>query len=260
MQNICHPNPYFVFFNFTFLIFFRIFAPTKKSFALKKFLTHIILCVFFAISGRAETIMMVGDSHVAGKTYPRTVESLLTDHVKDCHFTFFGINGASFPTFCKPENLDTIFSIRPDILIVHLGTNDCYARKFNPDVFRQNMTRFYNAVHDSLPEVKMVFVTPFFNKHKHTIRSKNKKRRTVWELNNNNATCADEIVKFHEKHPEDTRVINHNAAHGMDFLNNGLINARDNVHLTVPGYVMLGTQVAEEFLTLPDLFSSQAEK
>ncbi|MDE6536153.1 MAG: hypothetical protein K2K82_09135 [Muribaculaceae bacterium] len=227
---------------------------------MKKFLTHIILCVFFAISGRAETIMMVGDSHVAGKTYPRTVESLLTDHVKDCHFTFFGINGASFPTFCKPENLDTIFSIRPDILIVHLGTNDCYARKFNPDVFRQNMTRFYNAVHDSLPEVKMVFVTPFFNKHKHTIRSKNKKRRTVWELNNNNATCADEIVKFHEKHPEDTRVINHNAAHGMDFLNNGLINARDNVHLTVPGYVMLGTQVAEEFLTLPDLFSSQAEK
>lgn len=227
---------------------------------MKKFITHIILCVFFAICGRAETIMMVGDSHVAGKTYPRTVESVISPQIDTCQFSFFGINGASFPTFCKPENLDTIFAIHPDILIVHLGTNDSYSRKFNPEVMRQNMTRFYGLVHDSLPEVKMVFVTPFVNKFKRTIRSKNKKRRMVWEVNDNTCTCADVIEKFCDEHPDDTRVINHNASHGREFLTNGLINPRDFVHLTAQGYALLGTQVAEEFLNLPDLFSSKAEK
>lgn len=204
--------------------------------------------------------MMVGDSHVAGKTYPRTVESILTDNVDSCKFTYFGINGAFFTTFCKPENLDTIFTVKPDILIVHLGTNDSYSRKFNPEVLRQNMTNFYNAVHDSLPEVKMVFVTPFVNKFKRTIRTKNKKRRTVWDINNNTCTCADVIVKFCEKHPNDTRVVNHNASHGTEFLTNGLINSRDFVHLTAQGYALLGTQVAEELLQLPDLFTSRKKQ
>ena len=45
----------------------------------------------------------------------------------------------------------------------------------------------------------------------------------------------------------------------MEFLSNGLI-FRDFVHLTVPGYILLGTQVVEELINLPNLFSVTAEQ
>lgn len=202
--------------------------------------------------------MMIGDSHVAGKYYPHTVDSLLSAAVDSCQFCYFGINGASFATYCKPENLDTVFRRRPEVLIVHLGTNDSYARRFNSETFLQNMDGFYRAVHDSLPEVRMVFVTPFVNKLKTSVRAKKKKRRrTVWNVNPNTRPCSDAMIQFCREHPNDTFIIDHNADHGMDFLNNGLIR-RDFVHLTVPGYVWLGSQIAEQLLALP-LFNSDEQ-
>ncbi|MBD5353143.1 MAG: hypothetical protein K2M09_09305 [Muribaculaceae bacterium] len=226
---------------------------------MKRVITYIIICVAWAIGARAESVMMIGDSHVAGKTYPHTVDSLLSCRVDSCRFNYFGINGASFATFCKPENLDSIYAYRPDILLVHLGTNDSYCRRFNQETFLQNLTTFYQSVHDSLPEVKMVFVTPFVNKLKRTIRTKKKRRRTVWDVNQNTRTCSELIGRFCDEHPADTRLVDHNATHGMEFLSNGLI-FRDFVHLTVPGYILLGTQVVEELINLPNLFSVTAEQ
>ncbi len=219
------------------------------------------LCAVCAVAASARSVMMIGDSHVAGKSYPRTVDSLLSAAVDSCEFCFFGINGASFATFCKPENLDTIYRRQPDVLLVHLGTNDSYGRTFNPDTFLDNMAQFYSLVHDSVPEVKMVFITPFVNKQKRSVRTKRKKKRrrytTVWNINENTRKCADAMVSFVHDHPDDTDIINHNADHGMDFLNNGLIS-RDFVHLTVPGYVMLASQVTEELLKLPLFAPEQA--
>ena len=155
---------------------------------------------------------MIGDSHVAGKIYPQTVDSILKFNRVECDFHFRGINGATLSTFCKNENIDSIIACHPDIIIVHLGTNDSYSRNFNKEQFRRNLTHFYDGIHANLPSVQFVFITPFVNKLK---RYNRRKKQYIREINRNTVLCAEEIDHFCGEHL-DTWCINHNALHGMD--------------------------------------------
>lgn len=202
--------------------------------------------------GRGESVLMVGDSHVAGNIYPQVVDSIISAWHPGVDFHHFGIVGAAFTTFNREENMERVLAFRPDVMIVHLGTNDSYGRTFNPEVFSFNMLRFYETVQAELPGCKMVFVSPFYNKRKQYGARKRKRRAYTWKLNDNTRVCADAIEDFCRSHANAFSIDN-NASHGMDFINEGLIR-RDNVHLTRAGYETLGRQVGSELLTIPALF------
>ena len=178
---------------------------------------------------------MVGDSHVAGKIYPEVVAGELESEVEGVEFSYWGKNGARFETFNNnPEYMNKIYSADPDILIVHLGTNDSYSKDFKRDRFVSNITKFYDNVVSRLPDCKIIFVTPFVNRLK-----------TGKEANESATQCSDAIVDFASSH-ENCYVANNNSDYGMVFIEDPDLIARDYVHLSSEGYEALGLQVASE--------------
>lgn len=213
---------------------------------------------------------MTGDSHVSGKIYPREVGRILEEAKPSVIFNTWGKGGAGFYTFNDtPAYMDSIYNADPDILIVHLGTNDSYARSFNEERFVNNMTTFYNNVHSRLPNCKIVFVSPFYNKNRQkgtttNYTVKNKKGKSVqkskkipgaWQVNHNTRLCSDAILNFVKDHPN-TFIVDNNAEHGMEFLEGDNLIREDYVHLTIAGYELLGQQVAESLLNIPELWEN----
>lgn len=209
-----------------------------------------IILIFAAciISARAQRVFMTGDSHVNSKIYPHKVEEMLRTQHPDIDFSWWAKNGICFYSFgFNQEYYDSIFAFRPDILIVHLGTNGAYDTNFTRASFRKEIKAFYETITDSLPDAKVVFVTPFTNK-----RRKYKKKGR-WAINYKNRDVADEIIEFVNNHPE-TFVIDNNAEAGMSFLKNRKLIRRDNVHLTEAGYNLLGEEVGKDILELKPLW------
>lgn len=198
---------------------------------------------------------MAGDSHVAGKIYPEQVGEIILEKFPDTEFSHWGKNGAGFYTYNDtPEFMYYIFEAQPDILIVHLGTNDCYTG-LNPDKMTEDMQIFYDNVRQKLPECSIVYVTPFENKRHDKISGKKKKAQKFgpWYINPYNKECAQVISDFANSH-ENTYVIdNYSEAGDMFLTQQGLIRP-DFVHLTVEGYQILGRQVADKLLQFNSLF------
>ena len=212
----------------------------------KIFLSLLFTLSIFGCFG--QKVFMTGDSHVNSKIYPHKVEEILRGQHPDIDFGWWAKNGICFYSFkFNPEYYDSIFAFQPDILIVHLGTNGAYDTNFTKASFRQELTAFYDAVTDTLPDVKIVFVTPFTNK-----RRKYKKKGS-WRINYKNRDVADEIVAFVASHP-DTYVIDNNAEAGMKFLKSKGLIRKDNVHLTERGYQELGEEVGTEILNIQSLW------
>ena len=212
-----------------------------------------IIGLIFLISGignlMAQKVFMTGDSHVFAKIYPTEVEQILRSRHHNMEFDWWAKNGICFYSFnSTPEYYDSIFAFKPDILIVHLGTNGAYDNTFTRPKFRAEMENFYSTLTESLPEVKVVFVTPFTNK-KRKYRKKGK-----WFVNHKNRDVADEIIAFTEAHP-DTYVIDNNAEVGMKFLKSKGLIRPDNVHLTEAGYKELGQMVGTQVLEISPLWS-----
>lgn len=203
----------------------------------------------FCISGLgAKKVFMTGDSHVFAKVYPAKVEEMLRAEHPDIDFSWWAKNGICFYSFnSTPEYYDSIFAFRPDILIVHLGTNGAYDNNFTRKAFREEMETFYSTLTDTLPDVKVVFVTPFTNK-----KRKNRKKGR-WHVNYKNREVADEIIAFVGDHPS-TFVIDNNEEAGMRFLKSGILIRPDNVHLTEEGYKVLGEQVSTHILEIEDIW------
>lgn len=217
--------------------------------ALFKKIFPLLICLSLSVTSlEAQRVFMTGDSHVFAKTYPNKVEEIIRTQYPRVDFSWWAKNGICFYSFnSNPEYYDSIFAFRPDILIVHLGTNGAYANNFTRPAFRKEMENFYATLTDSLPDVKVVFVTPFTNK-KRKYRKKGK-----WRTNYKNRDVANEIIAFVKDHPY-TYVIDNNAEEGMNFLKNRSLIRPDNVHLTVAGYNKLGTEVGIEVLDISELW------
>lgn len=201
-----------------------------------------------AVTAKAQKIFMTGDSHVFAKVYPHTVEEVLRQEHPDIDFSYWAKNGICFYSFnSNPEYYDSIFAFRPDILIVHLGTNGAYDNNFTRPAFRAEMENFYATLTDTLPQVKTVFVTPFTNK-----KRKNKKKGR-WHVNNKNRDVADEIIAFVADHPG-TYVIDNNKEAGMSFLKSPGLIRPDNVHLTEEGYKVLGNNIGAHILEIQEIW------
>lgn len=224
----------------------------KSPFFMSMLLRKLFFVLFVALwvgACHSQRVFMTGDSHVNSKIYPLKVEEILRSGHPDIDFNWWAKNGICFYSYkFNPEYYDSIFSFRPDILIVHLGTNGAYDTNFTRASFRQEIKAFYDALTDSLPDVKVVFVTPFTNK-----RRKYKKKGN-WRVNYKNRYVAEELSTFVSLHPN-TYLIDNNAEAGMMFLKSKGLIRRDNVHLTEAGYNLLGEQVGTDLLKIESLWS-----
>ena len=209
---------------------------------MKKIILTAVVAFLVGFAAQAQRVFMTGDSHVNSKIYPNTVEQILREEMPDLEFAYNCKVGTGFYTFNKSEELmKPIMDFAPEVLVVHLGTNDSYMKNFDPQRFLRTVTTFYDNIKAAFPECRLVFVSPFYNKLKDKT------------LNESTRACADAYVEFCNTHP-DAYLIDNNAEHGMDFIDGGLIR-KDFVHLTADGYKTLGEQVGNGLLQL-DIFGS----
>lgn len=192
----------------------------------------------------AWNVYMAGDSHVCSKIYPNTVEKILCREEPDVRFGYEGKIGAGFYTYNEsPHLMQEIYDARPDILIVHLGTNDSFSRRFDRKKFLRDVQTFHDGVAKRLPECRFVFVTPFYNHIKGNAKP-----------NRSTRACADALLEF-ARGNANVYVVDNNATHGMYFLKHRAeLMRRDCVHLTEKGYEVLGEQVGNAIADIEDLW------
>ena len=218
---------------------------------------YILLITGFimALTVQAQKVFITGDSHVSGKVYPREVKRIIEESKPTAQVSFWGKGGAGFYTFNDtPEYMDSIFNAAPDILIVHLGTNGCYNVPLDAEKTLHDIEIFYSAVREKLPVCKIVFVTPFYNKNRDVISTNgDEKIYGPWKVNEKTRGVSDIIVNF-TSGKSNTFVIDNNADAGTVFVDGPGLIREDNVHLTAEGYTLLGQQVAQRVLEIPELW------
>lgn len=68
-----------------------------------------------------------------------------------------GINGASIPSFLRCNLLDKhIEALNPDMVIISLGTNDAYTRKFDPNFYMNNYQQLINRIKKAAPKTAIL--------------------------------------------------------------------------------------------------------
>ena len=211
---------------------------------LKRILFFLILAVGAMEPVAAQRVYMTGDSNVGSKLYPDLVEKEIRTKHPGIQFKYSFKNGMRFSHFKSSEEYyNRIVAFKPDILILNLGTNDAYTEQFSVKKFQKDMETFYSGLIKRLPNVKVVFVTPYPNILK---------LKTGEKVNKNNRVASDEILQFVKTHPN-TYAVDVNETFGTTFIDSPKLN-RDKIHLTVQGYNMLGKEVGEGINRLAGLW------
>lgn len=143
----------------------------------------------------------------------------------------FGVNGASIPSYLR-VNLFTehLEALRPDLVILSLGTNDGYSSRFDPSVFEKNYIDLITAIRDLLPNASIVITVP---------NDVYLRRRRP-----NPATKQQEEVIYRLAQQYHCGVWNFFQVMGgfnssPQWLNNNMMQ-RDRIHFTREGYLLKG--------------------
>ena len=71
-----------------------------------------------------------------------------------------GVNGADVPAFLECELLEKQLTLlNPDLVILGLGINDAYRRRFSQEKFEANYTDLIERIRKAAPETAVIFIT-----------------------------------------------------------------------------------------------------
>lgn len=71
-----------------------------------------------------------------------------------------GVNGADVPAFLDCELLEKQLALlKPDLVILGLGINDAYGRRFSQNRFENNYTALIERIRNAAPETAIIFTT-----------------------------------------------------------------------------------------------------
>lgn len=210
-------------------------------------------------------ILHIGDSHVRSRGFSMGIDSSLASVYRGRYtLESSGINGSTYQTWLSETNIKKIVTAKPDLLIVSLGTNDSYSRRFDPSTMSSNMEAFYAEVRKHLPQVGIVCTTPpasYLRQSRRIARKTtkgNRKRRSAYRYNtsyhfNDQTQSARKLIMSMSKTLE-IECIDLNSYIGTEheasrWLKQGLMHS-DHVHYTVPGYTRHGQWVGQELIKL----------
>jgi lysophospholipase L1-like esterase len=157
-----------------------------------------------------------------------------------------GVNGSTIPAFLRCDLLENqLKALRPDWIIMTLGTNDAYSKKFNPEYYYTNYDSLITRIKTILPNVPILLTVPndsyLFKRY----------------VNQNTQLVSEQIKKLSAKH---------NLA-SWDFYNimGGLnsvtlwhkegLTANDKLHFSKAGYFLQADLLFNAFLKSYDNYT-----
>lgn len=146
-------------------------------------------------------------------------------------YNSIGVNGAHVPAFLRCQLFtEQLAELRPDLIILGLGINDAYGRRFSPSRFEDHYGQLIDKIKAAAPNALIVFTT---NNDSYLYRR---------YVNKNGEKVKTSMFKMAKKY--DTGVWDMFSVMGglnsiVLWQKNGLARS-DKIHFTREGYLMLG--------------------
>lgn len=99
-----------------------------------------------------------------------------------------GVNGAMFIHYTNRTYLEQLAVLKPSLLIISMGTNETFGRRFNKPEFKGQVQAFIRLVKEVLPNTSLMLTTPAECYKRVTV---NKKRTYI---RNENSEKAAEVI------------------------------------------------------------------
>ena len=149
-----------------------------------------------------------------------------------------GVNGASVPSYLRCADFERDLSlIRPDLVILAIGTNDAIEADFSPAEFKRNYNRLIEIIHRVNPDCALLFVT-----NNDCYRRKKGRRRASYEVNNNSPAATLAFMELATAHHAGVWNLFDimGGLRSMQAWENAGLAQRDKVHFTKEGYELVG--------------------
>ncbi|WP_417145451.1 GDSL-type esterase/lipase family protein [Porphyromonas sp.] len=159
-----------------------------------------------------------------------------------------GYNGATYYTYSKGSFTSSVATLRPQLIILSLGTNESLARQFDRNHFGAEVARLVRRLQASNPDCAIVLTSPLYCYRKVRVRQRGKRRRyrTSYRANANCQLIADELQQQAQKLGCGyIDLFSHfgGKAGAAQLLSSGILSG-DRVHLTAAGYNKVGAAIA----------------
>lgn len=211
-------------------------------------------------------VLHIGDSHVAGKTFPLSVKETLVHCLGQAEsagegqgvwFNYIGSNGATSARFLSEKYMAAFAEKSPDLIIVSLGTNEAHSMNYREDIHEKQLDAFFERLGQACPDAAILLTTPpgdylssSYVSYRQTSRSRHRQRQVRYAKRPNpmNARCASFIADYgHGNHMAvwDLFTIcgGETAAHA-NWTGSGLMRS-DRIHFEHEGYAIQGHLLGE---------------
>ncbi len=215
-------------------------------------------------------IVHIGDSHVRGYVFPATLKMNFERDFGDkavfpdtldyrtstgiaretglpgIVYHVIGVNGAVCSDFIREEQLRRVTSLKPDLIIISFGTNECHGRGYDSRRHYSCMKELVDLLKLRSPETSLLLTTP-----PGAFVKKRVKKRRIQVENPRTETVAKNIIKF----GKENNIAYWDLYSSMGGKGNAtknwrkykLIN-RDGIHFTKEGYRLQGNLLYEVIL------------
>ena len=149
-----------------------------------------------------------------------------------------GHNGATYQTYLKDHFTNSVSKLKPDLIIISLGTNDAMGR-VNSSAVRASVRSLVNQLRKSCPEAKIVLSTPVmcYVSHRRGRTAPNPNVKLV------SRAIIEEAKALGVGYIDTFEIFG--GERGADRLvSKGLLRS-DRIHLTTEGYKSLGNSIAD---------------
>jgi lysophospholipase L1-like esterase len=157
-------------------------------------------------------------------------------------YNMIGVNGAMYYHYNNSAYfLEQFAYLKPDLIIVSLGTNEGYANGFKPDFIQKNMDSLISKLKQTIPESQFIITTP---------GDSFKRTRKGYVKNPNMQEARNTVVNYCtvNKLPywDLFEVMGGFGSMGKWFTTG--LAAKDRLHFTNPGYELQGQLLSDAML------------
>lgn len=212
-----------------------------------------VVCDTFRFSCQTDTLLL--RSHTLPAKYNNLYYGLnLTNGRPGVLFHSVGVNGAMFVNYTDSVYLKQLALLKPSLLIISMGTNETFGRRFNAPEFRSQVARLVTLIQVYLPHTAIVLTTP-----PECFKRTRVNKKTVYQRNANTDIAARAIAGYaREQHIPCWDLYALTGGKGSSKLwQNFKHFGRDRIHFTKETYREQGTLLYRALMKEYNAFASR---
>lgn len=191
-----------------------------------------VVCDTFRVNRLTDTLLL--RSHTLPARYANSYYGLcLTNGSAGVLYHSVGVNGAMFVNYTDSAYIRQLALLKPSLLIISMGTNETFGRRFNAPEFKGQVSRLMSLVRRYLPNTALLLTTP-----PECFQRKRVNKKYVYHRNPNTDLAACTLVAVAREEGVacwDLYAVTGGGGSSKKWLEAGLYG-RDRIHFTKEAY------------------------